>query len=426
MSAPRSLALSVYRLATAAGSLIAPAVLRSRAARGKEEPGRTGERLGRASRPRPDGRLAWLHGVSVGESLSLLPLIERLATDRPDVSVLITTGTRASAELLVHRLPANAVHQYAPMDSPAAVERFLGHWRPGLGVIVESELWPNLILGARGRGVKLALASAKLSARSLARWRMAPRLARVILGAFDLVLARDEAAADGFRGRGGRVDGLADLKFGAPPLPVDARRLGQLRLALQGRRVILAASTHDGEDGSLLDRFAAVTRPADRRALLVIAPRHPERGAAIESLAGARGFSATRAARQGAPETSGVFIADSIGELGLWYRLADLAFIGGSLVCGIGCHNPLEAARLNCPFVSGCHVENWPVYAELEARGATSPLAAVAEDLDRPFIDALEGAQHLRIMAGAARAFVEDKDLQATAIVERVLALMDP
>ena len=215
LTRPASLAL--YGLATRLIEPFAPALLQRRLARGKEDPARLGERLGHAGRPRPEGVLVWLHGASVGETLSLVSLVEALAAARPDIVILVTSGTRTSAALMAERLPAGVIHQYLPVDGPSATARFLDHWRPSLGVFVESELWPNLLLGARERGVRLALLSAKLSEASFNGWRRAPGAARRLLGGFDLILAQDERAAERITALGGGVQDVADLKFGAAP-----------------------------------------------------------------------------------------------------------------------------------------------------------------------------------------------------------------
>ena len=422
MNAP-SPALTLYGLAAWAVSPLAPAWLRARAEAGKEDRARLGERLGHASLPRLDGRLVWLHGVSVGESLSLLGLAERLRAERPDGLVLITSGTRASADVLVPRLPTGVVHQYCPIDTPGAVGRFLDHWRPDLGVLAESELWPNLILGARRRGVRLALVSGRISPGSLGRWLWAPAAARAILGACELVLARDAAAAGRFAALGARVDGLADLKFAAAPLPADETELARLRSAIGGRPVILAASTHPGEEATILDRFGAVARDAPARPLLILAPRHIDRGPEVERLALDRGFAAARRNAGAGPAGSAVYVADTVGELGLWYRVAGLAVLGGSLIGGVGGHNPLEPARLGCPFVAGAHVETWPVYDEFEARGATGRVAR-AEDLDGYFRAAIEAPDRLTAMADAARDYVAMRDAEAGEAISRILGLL--
>lgn len=434
-SAGAPVSLRIYGVAAAVAGVAAPAWLKGRVRRGKEDPARWPERLGRAAVPRPAGRLAWLHGVSVGESLSLLPLIDRMRIERPDVAVLVTSGTRASAELLAARLPPGAVHQYAPIDTPGAVCRFLDHWRPDLGVLVESELWPNLILAARARGVRLALVSARLSARSLAGWRRAPGAARAVLGAFDLLLARDRAAAERLTALGARVDGLADLKFGASPLPVDESELARARTLIGARPVLLAASTHPGEEDLILAGFRAAALEASPKAspkasreaspLLVLAPRHPARGEAVERLARDSGLAAGRRAAGDALGETPVYVADTMGEFGLWFRLATLAVIGGSLTEGsVGGHNPLEPARLGCPAISGPHVAAWPVYEALQAAGATRLVPPA--DLAAWFSRAFAADPALTDMATAARAFAAAGDAAAGEAADRVLALLDP
>ncbi|MGI8841306.1 MAG: 3-deoxy-D-manno-octulosonic acid transferase [Caulobacteraceae bacterium] len=417
--------LAFYALATRALSPLVPAVLRARAKAGKEDAARLGERRGHASLPRPEGRLAWLHGVSVGESLSLLPLVERLHGERPNAAILVTSGTRASAEVLARRLPAGAVHQYAPIDTPGAVGRFLDHWRPDLGVFVESELWPNLIVGAKLRGTRLALVSARLSPSSAHRWRRVPGAARAVLGAFDLLLARDQAAADAFAALGARVDGIADLKFAAAPLPADGAELGRLRAAIGARPVIVGASTHAGEESALLDRFVAVANGADPRPLLILVPRHPARGADIERLARDKGLGARRRAAGAGPDGLDAYVADTIGELGLWYRLANLAVLGGGFAPGVGGHNPLEPARLGCPFVVGSNVEDWPIFKALEDAGGTAIVAQPA-GFDRYLRAAIKDPAALAALALRAADFTAAGEAEAMAASDRVLELIAP
>ena len=418
---PMSLAL--YALATRIAAPLAPALLRRRMARGKEDPARLGERLGRAGLPRPEGVLVWFHGASVGEALSLLSLIEAVKAARPEVSVLVTSGTVTSAALMAQRLPAGAAHQYIPIDTEAATAAFLDHWRPNVGVFVESELWPNLLLGAQARGVRMALLSARLSMRSFQNWKRLRAAAASLYGVFDLILAQSEAAALYIKALGGRVAGLGDLKFGAAPLPCDEAALAARRAELGGRPVILAASTHPGEDEIVLEAFQAV-RSDPSRPLLVIVPRHPERGPAIAELAAASGL---RVAREQAGQSIGdadVLVADRLGELGLWYRLARLAFIGGSLKPGVGGHNPLEPARLGTPFVFGHHVDNWKgIYDELWEAGAASDVNG-AYPLSTDMRIALDGDVEMAEGAQKALAYVQAGDAAARAIPAQVLALI--
>ena len=414
----RPFALAVYGLATRLAEPFAPWLLSRRAKRGKEDPARLGERLGRASAARPEGALIWLHGASVGESLSLLPLIDRFRAERPQAALLVTSGTLTSATLLARRLPPGVIHQYVPIDAPGAVARFLGHWRPDLAIFAESELWPNLILGARDAGCRLALVSAKVSEASARGWARQPAAARAVLGAYQLVLAQDARSAARLAELGRPAEGLIDLKYGADPLPYDDDGLAAFRARSGHRTVFLAASTHPGEDALVLDAFTASGEAG--RALLVIAPRHPERAADIMALCLARGLSAARRSLDDPPAMARVYVADTLGEMGLWLRAARLAFVGGSLVPGVGGHNPLEPARLGCPAASGPHVANWQsVYDDLgEAGGVeivdgSAPLAAL---FDRP-------DEALSAMAARAAERVALRDEEVRTGLARILEL---
>jgi len=417
VSLPLSLAL--YRVATTALEPFAPLLLKRRATRGKEDPARLNERLARPALPRPQGRLVWLHGASVGESLSILPLVERLRTERPDAALLVTSGTVTSAQLLAQRLPKGVIHQFVPVDTPGGAQRFIGHWRPDLAVFVESELWPNLLLAAKAAGTRLALVSGKLSDKSFDGWRMRPFAAHRLFSGFDLILAQDGRAAGRLASLGGTVAGEADLKFGAAPLPVDDAELARLKARFAGQPLVLAASTHPGEDEIVLDAFAAL--PGQAR--LVIAPRHVERGPAIVEMARTRGLVTNLRSADPHAEPARVLVADTLGELGLWFRLADLALVAGSLVPGIGGHNPLEPARLSCPILSGPHVENWlTAYAELSAIDgmALADESVLAERLAAALADPAAG----KLRAQRAAAFVETRDAEARAGLTRIIELV--
>ena len=416
--------LRLYALATAALSPFAPAMLAVRTLNGKEDRERRGERLGRPSRPRPAGKLVWLHGASVGESLSLLPLMEAIREAWPDQTLLMTSGTRTSAELLAGRLPAGSIHQYAPLDTPSAAGTFVDHWRPDLVVFAESELWPNLLLRVKAEGAALALVSARISRASSIWWRRAPKSARRVLGAFDLILARDQEQAERLRALGGRVEALADFKFGGEPLPVDETELARLRARIADRPVIVAASTHAGEEGPILQAWRAADRSAGRKSLLIIVPRHPHRGAQIGRLARDAGLSVGLRSEGADVNTLDVYVADTIGELGLFFRLAALAFVGGSLVPGGGGHNPLEPARLGCPFVTGRNFENWPLYRQLLALEATRCMTP--GELESPFAQAMSDPTAFAPMAARAQRFVIERDGEARAGVGRVLELLGP
>jgi 3-deoxy-D-manno-octulosonic-acid transferase len=252
-----TLPLRLYGLATGLASPLVPAILARRARAGREDPERIGERLGRTSRPRPNGPLVWLHGVSVGESLSLLALVEALVVRRPDLTLLVTSGTRTSADLLARRLPVGVLHQYAPVDTPGATRRFLDHWRPDAGIFAESELWPNLIEGARRRGVRLALVSARITEATARSWSRVPRTARRLLSAFEILLPQDPASADRLSALGGTCGEILNLKRAGSPLPFEPQALEALKEAVQSKRVTMDELWHYSQ----LCRVHNVMRP---------------------------------------------------------------------------------------------------------------------------------------------------------------------
>jgi 3-deoxy-D-manno-octulosonic-acid transferase len=369
--------LGLYRAATILGGPLIEARLRRRTAGGKEDPARWRERLGNPGLARPDGPLLWLHAASVGEARSILPLIEALLAARSALQVLVTTGTVTSAALVGKQLPARARHQFAPVDRPQAWRSFLAHWRPDLGLLVESELWPNLIFEARARGVALALINARISARSYRRWARLPASAAGLLGGFALCLAQSDGDRARLAALGARhAVTTANLKYAAPPLPADPDELAGLAAAVGDRPAWLAASTHPGEEALILEVHR---RLANRLPdlLTVIAPRDPARGDRLADAVRVQGF---RVAQRSRAETlhaeSAIYLADTLGELGIFYRLARVALVGGSLVPHGG-QNPLEAARLGCPILLGPHTAN---FAEIGARLLQAGAARRVED----------------------------------------------
>jgi 3-deoxy-D-manno-octulosonic-acid transferase len=390
---------------------LAPSLLRARARRGKEDPARISERLGRAGLPRPEGALIWLHGVSVGETTSLLPLVAALRTRRPDLTILVTCGTTTAAALLAQRLPQGVIHQFAPVDGPGAVRRFLDHWRPSAAVFVESELWPNLILAAKARGVRLALLSARMTAASANGWSQWPASARALLSAFDLIMPQDAATDERLSRLRGTTGPRLNLKLVGEPLPADMAELDRLRAALAGRKVVLAASTHPGEDASI----ANAVRKAAPGGILILAPRHPERGAEIAAMLGG-------ALRSRGEALGPVYVADTLGELGLFFRLADIVVMGGSFVPGIGGHNPLEPARIGRPILTGRYVFNAAdTYAEMFAEAAAIE-ATNGTALARHIRGLLDNPVIARRVGEAALAYANRQG----AALDQALTLLDP
>jgi len=401
--------MSLLRLAWRhAARALAPALpwyLRRRVARGKELPERLAERFGFGAE-RPEGPLLWLHAASVGEVLSILPLLEALGRQAPRLTILMTTGTVTSAALLARRLPAGArvLHRFVPLDVPAAAARFLDGWRPDAAGFVESELWPNLLAAARARGIPLALVNGRMSARSSRRWRLAAGLGRSLMADFALVMAQSAADAARFRALGAaHVADLGNLKDAAPPLPADPAALAALRAAIGGRAVFLAASTHPGEEALAIAAHQALAA-AHPGLLTILAPRHPERGPAVAALAEGLTVARRAAGALPGPETA-LYVADTIGEMGLLFRVADVAFIGGSLVPHGG-QNPREAARLGCAMVFGPHMGNFtePVARLLAAGGAVQLPGVAASALAAAVGGMLSDAVRRAALAEAAAA----------------------
>ena len=347
---------------------------------GKEDGLRLGERRGLTRIARPPGPLIWIHAASIGEATAMLRLIDRLLEARLELEILVTTGTVSSARLLENRLPRRAHHQFVPVDLPGWIERFLDHWQPDMALWVESELWPNLLLATHARGIPMMLINGRLSARSYRRWQRCPGLIGPMLGAFAECLAQDEEQAARLRGLGAReVSAIGDLKAAGSALPVDPAQLRQLRGEAGLRPLWLAASTHQGEE----EIAAAVHQrlAGDHPGLLtVIAPRHPARGDAIAAMLSGNGLDVARRSHSEpiAADTE-IYLADTLGELGLFYRLAGIAFIGGSLTPKGG-HNPIEAARLDCAILHGPDMSNCSgMAAALAAAGAATMVSGVDE-----------------------------------------------
>jgi 3-deoxy-D-manno-octulosonic-acid transferase len=353
-----------------ADAMLRPAFRRASARLGAQgvPPARQRERLGEATCPRPGGRLVWFHAASVGESLSVLPLV-RVMTE--GAAVLVTTGTASSAAILAGRLPEGVLHQFAPLDAKGPLARFLDHWRPDLAVMVESEIWPQTLRAVRARGVPLVLMNARMSARTLRAWGRMPRSARAVLGLFDRIVAQSEAGRDALLALGAdaaRVSVGGNMKAVAPPPPADPAEMARLRAVLDGAPVWAAVSTHPGEEEAVV----AAHRPVLARhpkARLILVPRHPERATDIRALIARGGFAATVRSEGGVPDGA-VHLADTLGETGLWFRLAPVVFLGGSLV-PVGGHNPWEAAQCGAALLMGPLRETVEAdMAELEGAGA--------------------------------------------------------
>jgi 3-deoxy-D-manno-octulosonic-acid transferase len=362
------MALRVYRGLSSAAAPLAPALIRQRLKRGKEDPARTDERRGLSQDPRPQGPLVWIHGASVGEVLAAAALIERLRA--ANLRILITSGTVTSAAIVARRFPPDIIHQYVPYDAPRFVQRFLDHWRPSLALFIESDLWPNLILAGAARRLPMVLINGRMSQRSFPRWQRMSRSISALLGSFELCLTQSRVDAERFAALGSRnVLTTGNLKLDVPAPPADPARLERLTAMARGRPVIVAASTHPGEEEIIIAAHKSLAGffPG---LLTVIVPRHPNRGPAVAQLVVTSGLQPGLRSREEQPmAATDIYVADTMGELGLFYRLAPIVFMGGSLVAHGG-QNPIEAIKLGAAIVHGPHVFNFSdVYEALDGAG---------------------------------------------------------
>jgi len=379
----KSLALAAYLGATSFADAWANTKIKRRLAVGKEDPDRFEERLGKPSIPRPDGPLAWFHAASVGESLSILELLSQIKFEYPNMSLLVTTGTRSSAMLLDTRMPKNVMHQYIPVDSKKAVTAFLDHWKPSLAVWTESEFWPRLMSQTHERGVPMLLINGRISEKT-------------------------------------KITVTGSLKEGAVPLPHDATARKEMLRQIGTRPIWFAGSTHDGEEEIVAGahRLALKKRP---ELLMVLAPRHPERAKEISALLERMGFTvATRSKGEKITGQTEIYLADTLGEMGLWYRIAPVSFVGGSLA-SVGGHNPFEPAALGSAILHGPNVHNFSdIYQRLydgEASHCVRSEAELAQAVDR-FLQPDEAAKF------ATSAWEVSSD--GAGVTDAVLDLMRP
>lgn len=410
----------IYRLLSV---LLTPLInlhMRRRVTQGKEDPTRIGERLGHPSRPRPPGRLVWVHAASVGEAMSALTLIDGMLQRDETLNMLLTTGTMTSAKLMAKRLPKRALHQYAPIDKYTAVQNFLDHWHPDLAIWVESEFWPNLVLETFDLGIPMLLVNARISEESFQRWSRAPGLIRTMLQCFDLCIAQSMPDAGRLGTLGAdNVTWVGNLKAAGLPLPAEPRALERIERAVAERPCWLAASTHPGEE-ALIAKVHEQLKERFPELLTVIVPRHPERGEELRDQLRRTGIAVSRrAGMEPITAKTEIYLADTLGELGIFYRASPIAFIGGSLLKHGG-HNPLEAARLECALLFGPHMDNFEdsVHTLVEA-GAAIQVAdegALADELSRLLADPRLAAR----MAAAGRELTDQGQRIREALLDKI------
>jgi 3-deoxy-D-manno-octulosonic-acid transferase len=327
-----------------------------------------------------------------------------------------------SAAIVARRFPPDIIHQYVPYDSPRFVARFLDHWRPSLALFIESDLWPNLILSSAARRLPMVLINGRMSHRSFPRWRRVSATISALLGLFDACLAQSEVDAARFVALGSRnVVTTGNLKLDVPAPPADPAKLERFMSATRGRPIIVAASTHPGEEEMLLKAHRTL-KGLFPSLLTVIVPRHPDRGPAIARMIAASGLKAGLRSLDDVPTAAtDVYVADTLGELGLFYRLGGIVFMGGSLV-EHGGQNPIEAVKLGASIVHGPHVFNFSdVYEALDGAGGARR-ADTQEALVKQLGQLLADPAALDSQIRAAERVVE----QLGGALERTLAALEP
>ncbi|UWR23667.1 3-deoxy-D-manno-octulosonic acid transferase [Sulfitobacter sp. S190] len=423
MSAP-----ALYRLYVAATMLAVPFAARAAIAKLRKagvSAARAHEKLGHATQERRPGTVIWFHAASVGESLSVLALIGRMAVALPKAHFLITSGTATSAQLIAQRMPPRTVHQYAPLDAPGPVNRFLKHWQPDAAIFVESELWPQMLRRTHAQGARMALVNARLSKRSIEGWAKRPRLASYLFDVFDLILTQNDAMAQSMVDIHAPADRVArgqNLKSLSGPLPVDHDTLFEARAALGHRPMWIASSTHPGEEKIVLQAHRKL-RDTLPDLHLVLAPRHPERGDEVAQMIEDADLPYTRRTRD-EPPGGAVFLADTMGELGTWYALSEIVFLGGSLFA-IGGHNPFEVAQSGGVVLSGIHVTNFAeTFGAMEAAGAAW-LVADGDDLADRVAHLLKADDDRARAVAAADTFAQQQTGKLDTIAARLIKALE-
>lgn len=333
--------------------------IKKRQQNGKEDIKRFNERIGKPKMKRPDGKLIWFHGASVGESLSMLPLINKLLENYPDAHIMVTTGTVTSAEVMGKRLPERAFHQYIPIDNPKFVSRFIKHWHPDLVLWFESDLWPALLSGIKRKNIPLILVNGRISNKSFKRWLQFDFISKELLGCFTYCLGQSEEDAYRLRVLGAKDSMcLGNLKYAGINPPVDAEKKAEIMEQIEGRPLWAVSSTHNDEElkiGKFLKRVIEKVPGL----ITIIAPRHPNRGPEIQEQLNELGLkTALRSKGEKISKTTDVYIADTIGEVGIWYDMAPIVFIGGSLIPHGG-QNFMEPSRFRDAVLVGPHMHNF-------------------------------------------------------------------
>lgn len=412
--------LTAYRFAGAAAFPLIGGYVAWRSSRGKEDHARRRERYGRAGHPRPPGPLIWVHAASVGETVAVIPLVESIVNY--GINIVLTTGTVTSAQVAEERLGNRIIHQYVPLDLKPAVNRFLNHWKPDLAIIAESEIWPMTILELGSRRVPQVLVNGRLSDRSFKSWKKRAYIAEALFEHLSHVVAQSPLDGERFTALGARpVTISGNLKVDTAPPPVDDEALHEIERQVRNRPRWAAVSTHDGEE-LVAAEVHQMLKARHKKILTIIVPRHPDRAAALaEEFAGMGLKVARRSLNDEITPDTDILLGDTIGEMGLYLRLTEIAFVGRSLTSEGG-QNPLEPAMLDTAVLAGRNVQN---FREAYQRLITSGGAKIVRDRDM-----LAGAVNFLLVNDRARQDMMDAGISTVdemrGALARTLKALDP
>lgn len=383
--------------------------LQTRLIRKKEILARISERYGKPTLKRPKGPLLWLHGASVGESLSALPLLERLQKLYPDLNILVTSGTVSSSKILKKRLPPGIMHQFLPMDILIYVKRFLNHWKPNLVFWLESELWPNHLLNLKKQNIPVILVNARLSDTAYNKWSSYKFIISPLLNCFSLCLSSSQSVAKKLKMLGKQeVKTPGNLKYTAGPLPVDTESLAHMKRVLKGRPIWVASSTHPGEEKIFIETHKFLKKYIPNLLTIVI-PRHPERRKEIsEEIKNNNLNFALRSLDHDPCNQTDIYIADTLGELGLFFRLTNIVVLGGSFV-PVGGHNPLEPAFFHNTIIWGPHMFNFLEIEKTFLKNKAAYKIPNTKKLNATLLELLSNAEKRTTMGKKSKQVLKEK-----------------
>jgi len=417
--------LSFYRVLTWLLSPIFAIVLWFRALAGKEDRSRINERKGKPQHPRPPGNLIWLHGTSVGESMVGLSLAKELRKTIKGSKFLFTSTTMTAAKVVAKSLSEGDIHQYIPIDTVPAVRRFLNHFTPNLAIFLEGEIWPNLILATKSRGIPLALVNARMTEKSINNWQKHPKTALQLFGSFDYIHAADVKTKAALEQLGGRaINDFGNLKLAAPAPFFIASEVKTISDSNGNRPIWLAASTHQGEEEIILAAHNKLLETLPN-ALLIIAPRHPKRADEVFKLC--TGNVKRRSLGQSADLKTQVYLWDTIGELGSAFKLAKVSFMAGSLLPNIGGHNPIEPAQLGSAVLSGKFVHNFQgIFEDMAAQNAVKiAIDSNYETISVEVFDLLTAPEKLEAMTSAALKYTQSSKKVLDKVALKISKLLE-